>query len=129
MPKMYFAEFTDTTTGKVFQKFGHTGFNDAQIRLNYITQEYPKFKARVLAAVYNHSIEKCQEIEEAFKAKYPKNFWLEEKISGITECVSLDYNTRANIISKLRKLNELSKKECFGNKNDANQSCQSKDTN
>ena len=67
MPKMYFAEFTDTESGKVFQKFGHTSKNDAMIRLNYITEEHPKFKARVLAAVYHHDVKFCQGVEETFK--------------------------------------------------------------
>ena len=114
MPKMYFAEFTDTRSGKTFQKFGHTGHNDAQKRLDNITKEYPVFKARVLAAVYHHSLEEVQRIEEEFKARYPKNFWLDEKISGITECVILQYDVRMQIIQELRTLNEQTKKELFG---------------
>ncbi len=110
MAKMYFAEFTDTETGKVFQKFGHTSFNDAMKRLNYITEEHPKFTARVLAAVYHHDVNFCKGVEEAFKTLYPKNFWLEEKISGITECVVLDYETRNDLIKKIMKLNEKTKK-------------------
>ena len=106
MPKMYFAEFTNTETGETFQKFGHTSFNDAMKRLNYITEEYPKFTARVLAAVYHHDITYCQGVEETFKTLYPKNFWLEEKISGITECVKLDYDTRKDLISKIMQLNK-----------------------
>jgi hypothetical protein len=113
MPKMYFAEFTDTETGKVFQKFGHTSKNDAMIRLNYITEEHPKFKARVLAAVYHHDINFCKGVEETFKTLYPKNFWLDEKISGITECVILDYDIRNDLIKKIMKLNEKTKKELY----------------
>jgi hypothetical protein len=111
---MYFAEFTDTRSGKVFHKFGHTGYNDAQKRLDRITEEYPHFKARVLAAAYHHDIKKCQGAEEAFQVMYPKNFWLEEKISGITECVILDYDTRMQVINAVMNLNKKFKKECFG---------------
>ena len=114
MAKFYFAEFTNTESGKVFQKFGHTGYNDGQKRLDRITEEYPKFKARVLAAAYHHDIYKCQGAEEAFQAMYPKNFWLEEKISGITECVILDPNSRKEIIDAVMRLNVKFKKECFG---------------
>jgi hypothetical protein len=117
MPKMYFAEFTKDN--KVFQKFGHTGHNDAMIRLNNITKEYPQFKARVLAAAYHNDITKCQGAEEAFKCMYPKNFWLEEKISGITECVVLDQSTRNSVIQAVRKLNTKFKEECFGNQDSA----------
>lgn len=114
MPKFYFAEFTDTETNKIFFKFGHTSFNDALIRLNYITAEYPKFKARVLAAAYHNDIAKCQGAEMAFQAMYPKNFWLEEKISGITECVELTSEQKTSIIQAVRSLNDKFKKECFG---------------
>ena len=114
MPKFYFAEFTNTETGKVFQKFGHTGHNDAQVRLDRIVEEFPKFKARVLAAAYHNDIIKCQGAEMAFQAMYPKNFWLDEKLSGITECVVLDYDTRKQIIEAVMNLNKKFKKECFG---------------
>ena len=114
MPKAYFAEFVDTTTGSRHNKFGHTGHNDAQKRLNRITEEYPHFTARVLASVYHHDLEKVIEIEERYKSKYPKNFWLKEKLSGITECVKLEYEVRNNIIQEFRTLNETTKKELFG---------------
>lgn len=114
MPKMYFAEFENTQPPfDVFQKFGHTGYNDAQKRLDWITSEYPHYKARVLAAAYHHDITKCQGAEMAFQVMYPKNFWLEEKLSGITECVKLESDTRNDIIQAVRKLNDRFKKECF----------------
>jgi len=114
MPKMYFAEFTNNKTGQIFQKFGHTGHNDAMKRLNRIVEEFPQYSVRVLAAAYHHKIEKCQGAEEAFQVMYPKNFWLEEKLSGITECVILESIVRNEIIKKIMKLNEKFKKECFG---------------
>lgn len=113
MPKMYFAEFTDTETGKTFQKFGHTRHNDAMIRINRILEEYPKFTGRILAAVYHHDVTFCRGVEEAFKTLYPKNFWLEEKISGITECVVLEYEIRNDLIKKIMKLNGKTNKELY----------------
>lgn len=114
MAKFYFAEFTNTETGKTFQKFGHTSYNDAQKRLDRIIEEFPKFSARVLAAAYHNDIAKCQGAEMAFQCMYPKNFWLNEKISGITECVVLEYDKRMEIIDAIMKLNKKFKKECFG---------------
>ena len=114
MPKMYFAEFSDSESNNVFQKFGHTGHNDAMIRLNRIVEEYPKFNVRVLAAAYHNDLLKVQGAEEAFKVMFPKNFWLDEKISGITECVKLEWEVRNDIIQKVMELNKRFKKECFG---------------
>lgn len=113
MPRIYFAEFTDTETGKVFQKFGHTKFSDAQKRLDRITEDFPRFKARVLASAYHTDISKCQGAEMAFQSLYPKNFWLAEKLSGITECVEVNYDTRKHIIEAVMSLNKKFKKECF----------------
>ena len=114
MARMYFAEFTDTSTGKIFYKFGHTSFKDAQDRLDRITEEFPKFKARVLASAFHFERVKAQGAEEAFQAMYPKNFWLDEKISGITECVELTSDEKSTIIQAVRRLNDKFKKECFG---------------
>ena len=114
MPKMYFAEFERTVPPyDKFNKFGHTGHNDAMIRLNRIVEDYPQFKVRVLAVVYHHDLEHVQEVEERYKAKYPKNFYLSEKISGVTEIVKLQYEVRNNIIQELRALNDKNKKELF----------------
>jgi len=92
------------------------------IRLNRIIEEHPEFEVRVLAAVYHHSVEFCQGVEEAYKEMYPKNFWLEEKISGVTEIVKLDTATRNKIIRNLRNLNEKTKKALFPNENSARSS-------
>lgn len=114
MPKAYLAEFENSRPPfDVFQKIGHTGHNDAQKRLDWITSEYPHYKARVLAAVYHHDIEFCKGVEEAFKVMYPKNFWLEEKISGVTEIVKLNSDDRIKVIQQFRTLNEKTKKELF----------------
>lgn len=119
MPKLYFGEFEHNQTGEIFQKFGHTGHNDAMIRLNRITEEYPVLNARVLAGAYHHDLAKVQGAEMAFQAMFPKNFWLDEKISGITECVKLDQETRNRVIKAIMELNKKFKKECFGNEDSA----------
>lgn len=117
MAKMYFAEFTNNRTGQVFQKFGHTGFNDAQKRLDRITEEFPHFSARVLAVVYHHNIDICRAVEETFKTIYPKNLMIEEKISGVTEIVNLTAEQRYKVIQHVRSLNEMYKSELFNDNN------------
>lgn len=116
MPKMYFAEFTDLRTGKVFYKFGHTRNNDAMIRMNYITEEYPMFSARILASIWHPSIDYCIKLEESYKEKYPKNFWLKEKISGVTECVVLDNDTKHKIVKQLYTLKRRIKEKYYANR-------------
>jgi len=114
MPKVYFAEFTNTKNNDVFQKMGHTGKNDAMIRLNYIKEEHPHFNIRVLAAAYHHDINKCRGAEEAFKAMFPKNIMIEDKISGVTEIYKCkDNSERYSIIQAFRRLNDKFKRECL----------------
>lgn len=115
--KLYFAEFERKSNGQIFQKFGHTSYNDALDRFRYDAEQYEAFDIRILATAYNHSVDKCRGAEEAFKVMFPKNLWLEEKISGVTEIVQLDYSTRNELIQMIRKLNDKWKKECFNNEN------------
>jgi len=49
--------------------------------------------------------------------KYPKNFWLKEKIRGVTEVVKLDRPTRNNAIKEVRELSEKLKSLRVQNEN------------
>ena len=113
MPKFYFAEFTRKKGGEVFQKFGHTKFKDAMKRFSYNSEQYEEFDIRILASAYHHDIDKCRGAEDAFKVMYPKNLWIQEKISGVTEIVQLDTKIRNDIILKIHVLSDKWKKECF----------------
>ena len=116
MARTYFAEFRNIENDKLFYKFGHTSFKDAQQRLNEILKDTTTYKARILVSAYHHNIEKCKEFEEELKVKYPKNFWLEEKLSGVTECLLVDFKTRQEIIGIIKQRSEEFKDECFGRK-------------
>lgn len=102
MARVYFAEFYNSKTNEIFYKFGHTQSWDAQKRLDRITSEYPQFKARVLASIYHPDVNFCIEIEEEFKTRYPKNFYLVEKISGVTEIVKLSPKQVGDINKEFR---------------------------
>lgn len=108
--KIYLAEFTDKVTGKTFLKIGYTGYKDAADRFRYESEQYDKWDIRILCTAYHPSKKVIEETEEAFKKKYPKNFWLREKIVGVTEIVKLDNKTRYNVIQEIRQLNEEWKK-------------------
>lgn len=102
MARVYFAEFYNSKTNEIFYKFGHTKSWDAQKRLDKITAEYPQFKARVLASIYHSDVNVCIELEEEYKARYPKNFYLVEKISGVTEIVKLSPKQVGDINKEFR---------------------------
>lgn len=101
MARVYLAKFVRIADGFTFYKVGHTQFSDAFKRLENILEPFPgMFEARVLASIYHPDVEVCKRIEEDFKEKYPKNFWIEEKLSGITECFQLDYNSYRKILNE-----------------------------
>jgi hypothetical protein len=116
MAKVYFCKFVDKKTHKVFYKFGHTTKNDVLDRFdpNY-DQRYTEFDITCVASIRGE-LSWCIQIEEMFKAMYPKNLWLEEflgdqrtwdQLSGITEIVDLapwDYERVRNGFYKLKQM-------------------------
>jgi len=108
--KIYLAEFTDKVTGESFLKFGYTGYKDAADRFRFEPEQYSKWDIRILCTAYHPEKLVIEEAEEFLKKKYPKNFWLEEKIVGVTEIVKMDKATRYKAIQEVRKLNDEWKK-------------------
>jgi hypothetical protein len=101
--KMYFARFTDKKTKEVFYKFGHTGSWDALDRFKHSPEQYESWDIKIMKTIAG-PLEEMKGVEEAFKAFYPKNFWLEEKISGVTEIVKLEQPQVNEIITRMEFL-------------------------
>lgn len=99
--KVYLVEFTNKETGEQFLKFGVTSSYDVLERFK--SEEYNKWVVKPLASAYGTKAQ-VEEAERKFLKKYPKNFWLEEKIRGVTEIVKLDRQTRNNAIQEVRQL-------------------------
>jgi len=104
--KVYLARFTNKSTGKVeFYKFGHTANYDALERFKYSPEQYEKWDIKIMKTIYG-PLDEMKGIEESFKAFYPKNIWLEEKISGVTEIVVLNQQQVNTIIEKMSLLSD-----------------------
>lgn len=102
--KVYFARFTNKTTKHVFYKFGHTKSFDAMDRFTYEPEQYNKWDIKIMCTVYG-PLDQMIGIEEAFKAIYPKNLWLEEKISGVTEIVEFKERSQVqHVIESFKRL-------------------------
>lgn len=99
--KVYLVEFTNKETGEQFLKFGVTSSYDVLERFK--SEEYNMWVVRPLASAYGTKAQ-VEEAEREFLKKYPKNFWLEEKIRGVTEIVKLDRQTRNDAIKEVRQL-------------------------
>ena len=99
--KVYLVEFTNKETGEQFLKFGVTSSYDVLERFK--SEEYNMWVVKPLASAYGKKAQ-VEEAERKFLKKYPKNFWLEEKIRGVTEIVKLDRQTRNAAIQEVRQL-------------------------
>lgn len=102
--KVYFARFTNKSSGEVsFYKFGHTSSYDAMDRFRYDPEQYAKWDIKILKTVYG-PLDEMKGIEQTLRAFYPKNIWIEEKISGVTETVMLTEVAVSKIISIMESL-------------------------
>lgn len=114
VPKLYVVEFTNKQTNGKFVKIGWTKEYDVMDRFSSKTMlkyghessHYDKFNIKVLASAYTDDYDQVQEAEQRLLKKYPKNFWLEEKISGVTEIVKLDSNKRYELIQDVLKYSD-----------------------
>lgn len=99
--KLYFARFTNKETGEIeFYKFGHTSSYDAMDRFRYEPEQYSKWDIKIMKTVYG-PLEQIKGMERCFLSLYPKNIWVEEKISGVTEVVMIDDRYIPKIISAM----------------------------
>lgn len=104
--KVYLARFTNKETGEVdFYKFGHTRNYDAAERFKVEPEQYRAWDIKIMKTVYG-PIDEMKGIEEAFKALYPKNLFIEQKISGVTEIVKLTKDQVDHIIHSMEILNQ-----------------------
>jgi len=121
--KFYFVKFTHKETGKVFYKFGVTKESQVDNRFDpYFKNsrfykdryKYLEFDVRVLFSMYCNTSD-AYNFEHTFKAKYPKNFLLENYLgkpynyfsdgfTGITETVVLDDFEYKKVLQELYSL-------------------------
>ena len=104
--KLYLAVFKDGVTGDYcFHKFGHTSFHDAADRFKYEPEQYKKWDITIMKTVWGPE-EEILKLEEEYQKRYPKTFWIEEKIGGVTEITRLTIADVKNIISEFSILGE-----------------------
>ena len=116
MAKVYFCKFTDKKTSKVFYKFGHTSKSNVLDRFSTLFDpRYGEFDIKAVCSIHG-DIKWCRQIEEIFKALYPKNIWLEEyfgderewnNFSGVTEIVELNDAEYKKVTRAFYKVKEI----------------------
>lgn len=102
--KLYFVQFKNKTTSQIFYKFGITHHYDILKRFN--DPQYDIWDIKVMASAYGPRNLVEQE-EKHLLTKYPKNLWIEQKISGVTEIVNLSYNDVSNAIKHILNCRKL----------------------
>ena len=84
--KLYLAQFKNKKTSENFYKIGITSKYDVLDRFKY--DEYNGWNIRVMSSAYGPRDE-VETAEQYLLKRFPKNLWIEQKISGVTEIVQL----------------------------------------
>lgn len=102
--KLYFARFDNAETDELdFYKFGHTSYHDAADRFKYDPEQYKKWRVTIIKTVWGPE-EDILKLELEYQAKYPKKFWIEEKIGGVTEITRVTPQQVKTIINEFELL-------------------------
>jgi len=93
--KLYCVEFNNKRTSDSFQKIGVTSCFDVENRFK--KDEYEGWDIHVLASAYGPSALVCS-MEKLLLKKFPKNLYIPESFSGITETVKLSTDERKYVL-------------------------------
>ena len=86
--KLYFVRFEYIEECRpCFHKFGITGHFDVLKRFK--GDQYAKWHVRVINSAWGPE-QLVREAEQHLLKMFPKNFWLEEKVVGVTELVKMN---------------------------------------
>lgn len=110
MAKLYVVEFQHKDSDQVFQKLGWTKSYDVMDRFSATTSvsygndpaQYANYHIRVLASAYCDNFDTVQRAESDLLKKFPKNIWINESFSGVTEIVSMTLEQRREAIGLVR---------------------------
>jgi hypothetical protein len=83
--KMYLASFRKKESNQSdFYKIGITSYKDALDRFKYEPEQYRNWNIYIVKTVWGPK-EEIEVWEKEYQKRYPKTFWIEEKIGGVTE--------------------------------------------
>lgn len=104
--KLYLAVFKDAETDEYcFHKFGHTSYHDAADRFKYEPEQYSKWNITIMKTVWGPEKD-ILKLEEEYQQRYPKTFWIKEKIGGVTEITKLGLDEVRKVINEFSLLGE-----------------------
>jgi hypothetical protein len=117
--KVYLAEFKNKKNNDVFYKIGYTTYKDAMDRFKIKGSMYNSWDIRILSTIYCNDVRMAKLVEYILLSTYPKNFWLEEKISGVTEVFKLERKNYLELLKNFRDYSAKSKSLLGYDKKDA----------
>lgn len=108
--KIYLVQFIEKTSSQSFYKIGITQDYDVENRFKRDPGQYELYDIRVICSAYGPKTE-VEELEQSLLKKYPKNLWVENKFSGVTEIVKLSSGQLEDIINIIKTHREQWYKE------------------
>lgn len=99
--KLYLVRFDyKDNSGDSFYKFGITGHYDVLNRFH--DAQYNQWNIKVICSAYGPRNE-VELLEKTLQKLYPKNFWLTEKLSGVTEIVKLNSTQVSDAVNLIKQ--------------------------
>lgn len=109
--KLYLVRFERKDNPKsCFYKFGITHHYNVIERFN--DQSYSSWHIKPICSAYGPK-QLVEQAEKELLNLFPKNFWLEEKLSGVTEIVKMSNEE----VTKAKKIVENYRQEWYNNRN------------
>lgn len=106
MRTLYFVAFYDNPDSPVpqFYKFGQCAEEDARLRFKHEPEQYKKWKIKVIACARGTQSQ-VDSAERVLMSKFPKNLFVNQKFSGITEIVKLNKTDEQRVLNAFKKIN------------------------
>lgn len=103
--KLYLARFTNKLTKSILYKIGQCYNYDAQERFLFDSTQYDNYDIKIMASAWGPEDE-VDVWEQKLLDYKPKDFWLKEKFSGITEMRRYSKEDLNYIFTMFKKLSK-----------------------
>jgi hypothetical protein len=101
--KLYLARFTQKESGDQFYKIGQCWQYDADERFLFDPAQYYNYDIKIMASAWGPA-DQVDEWEQNLLDIKPKDFWIKEKFSGVTELRRYNGLELTNIFNILKDL-------------------------
>ena len=101
--KLYLARFTQKESRDQFYKIGQCYNYDAEARFLFDPEQYDNYDIKIMASAWGPA-DQVDKWEQKLLDIKPKDFWIKEKFSGVTELRRYNKEELSDIFNTLKRL-------------------------